>query len=211
VENVYRLQVMNATEHPQRYTVRVTGMTGAEIATRPDFEVGPTEARWVPVTAAFIFKAAGRLPWGMTDQRDRGIADCEQRAHVQGLGHISWPEPWPTSDIPVARAMTYADSIGQLRPYALTAMRLAFLQGFNLELTETLLEAARRCEIDEQGLASGIEDPAVKDLLRERTDQASALGVFGVPSVIAAGEIFWGDDRLDEAAQAHAVHAREEG
>jgi 2-hydroxychromene-2-carboxylate isomerase len=159
-------------------------------------------ARWTPVTAAFIFKAAGRVPWGLTDERDQGIADCEQRARERGLGEITWPEPWPTSDIPVARAMTYADSIGRLRPYALSAMRLAFLEGANLELAQTLLEAARRCEIDEEELASGIEDPAVKDLLRERTDEASSLGVFGVPTVIAAGELYWGDDRLGDAASA---------
>jgi len=166
-------------------------------------------ARWAPVTAAFIFKAAGRMPWGLTDQRADGIADCEQRARERGLGEISWPEPWPTSDIPVARAMTYADSSGRLRPYALSAMRLAFLEGADLELPETLLEAARRCDIDEEELASGIEDPAVKELLRERTDEASSLGVFGVPTVIAVGELFWGDDRLDDAARAHAAQTDE--
>jgi 2-hydroxychromene-2-carboxylate isomerase len=161
-------------------------------------------ARWKPVTAAFIFKAAGRTPWGLTDRREAGIADCEERARRLGLGDISWPQPWPTSDIPVARAMTYADSIGRLRPYALSAMRLAFREGANLELVETLLEAARRCGIDERELASGIEDPAIKDRLRETTDEASALGVFGIPTVIVAGDLFWGDDRLDEAARAHA-------
>jgi len=165
------------------------------------------DARWRPVTAAFIFKAAGRTPWGLTDQRDQGIADCEERARSQGLGDIRWPEPWPTSDIPVARAMTYADSIGRLRPYALSAMRLAFLEGANLALAETLLEAAGRCGIDDRELASGIEDPAVKEQLRESTDEASALGVFGVPTVVAAGALFWGDDRLDEAARAHATPA----
>ena len=64
VENVYRLQIMNATEHPQRYTVRVTGMPGAEIATRPDFEVGPTEARWVPVTVQLPPEAAAKIGAG---------------------------------------------------------------------------------------------------------------------------------------------------
>ena len=162
------------------------------------------DARWTPVTAAFIFKAAGRVPWGLTDKRERGIADCNERACRQGLGEISWPEPWPTSDIPVARAMTYADSIGRLRPYALSVMRLAFLEGANLEVRSSLLQAARRCGIDERELASGIEDPAVKELLRERTDAASSLGVFGVPTVISAGELFWGDDRLDDAARADA-------
>jgi len=165
------------------------------------------DARWIPVTAAFIFKAAGRTPWGLTEEREQGMADCERRMREHGLGDMSWPEPWPTSDIPVARAMTYADSIGMLRPYALSAMRLAFKEGANLELIETLLQAARSCGIDGEQLAAGIEDPAVKEQLRESTDEASALGVFGVPTVVVAGALFWGDDRLDEAARAHATRA----
>jgi cytochrome c oxidase accessory protein FixG len=49
VENVYRLQVMNATEAPQRYRVRVSGLEQATIASPPEVEVGPTEARWFAV------------------------------------------------------------------------------------------------------------------------------------------------------------------
>ncbi|NKI94158.1 cytochrome c oxidase accessory protein CcoG [Rhizobacter sp. SG703] len=49
VENVYRLQVMNATESAQRYRVRVSGIEQAAIASPPEVEVGPTEARWFAV------------------------------------------------------------------------------------------------------------------------------------------------------------------
>ncbi len=166
------------------------------------------DAVWRPVTAAFIFKAAGRTSWGLTEAREAGIADCEARAAAHGLGAITWPEPWPTSDVPVARAMTYADELGLLRPYALSAMRLAFRTGANLALTEAVLEAGRRCGIPEGDLAAAIEDPEVKQRLRERTDEASALGVFGVPTFLVAGELFWGDDRLQDAADAHAAQAQ---
>ena len=50
VENVYRLQIMNATEGVQRFQVRVEGLAGAVVASRPDFEVGPAQARWMPVS-----------------------------------------------------------------------------------------------------------------------------------------------------------------
>jgi cytochrome c oxidase accessory protein FixG len=50
VENVYRLQVMNATESDQRYRVRVEGLAGAVLSSRADFEVGPAQARWLPVS-----------------------------------------------------------------------------------------------------------------------------------------------------------------
>jgi 2-hydroxychromene-2-carboxylate isomerase len=40
----------------------------------------------------------------------------------------------------------------------------------------------------------------VKDRLREATDRAGDLGVMGVPAVAVGDEVFWGDDRLEEAA-----------
>ncbi len=49
IENVYRLQVMNATESVQRYRVVVEGLPGATVATRPDFTVDPAQARWLPL------------------------------------------------------------------------------------------------------------------------------------------------------------------
>src|SRR5271170_6252478 len=90
------------------------------------------QARWQGVLAGAVFKANGRTSWGLTDARERGIADCEARAAAHGLGSIRWPDPWPTSDLTVARAMAYADSQGLLEPYALAAMRLSFLEGADL-------------------------------------------------------------------------------
>jgi cytochrome c oxidase accessory protein FixG len=49
IENVYRLQVMNATELPQTYRIEVDGLKHATIASRREVEVGPTESRWVAV------------------------------------------------------------------------------------------------------------------------------------------------------------------
>jgi polyferredoxin len=47
VENVYRLQLMNATERAQRYRVAVQGITGAAIDKATEVEVQPAQARWV--------------------------------------------------------------------------------------------------------------------------------------------------------------------
>ena len=49
IENVYRLQIMNATEQKQRYIVSVAGFAGAMIASDAAVEVNSAEARWVPV------------------------------------------------------------------------------------------------------------------------------------------------------------------
>jgi 2-hydroxychromene-2-carboxylate isomerase len=167
------------------------------------------EARWSGVLAGGIFKANDRRSWGLTERRLAGIADCELRARTHGLGPIRWPEPWPTSDLLVARAMIYADAGGRLKPFSLAAMRLAFLEGVDLGEREAVLEAGRRAGIAPAELDRALDSEQVKQGLRTVTDEALALGVFGVPSVIVGGELYWGDDELDRAAT--APHARAGG
>ncbi|MBL8349667.1 MAG: cytochrome c oxidase accessory protein CcoG [Burkholderiaceae bacterium] len=50
VENVYRLQIMNATEQAQRYRIGAEGLPGLRVLDAKAVAVGPTEARWVAVT-----------------------------------------------------------------------------------------------------------------------------------------------------------------
>ncbi len=49
IENVYRVQIMNATEHSQKYGLSVTGIAGARIVSDPQVIVDAASARWVPV------------------------------------------------------------------------------------------------------------------------------------------------------------------
>ncbi len=49
VENVYRLQIMNGTERPQRYTVQADGLPSLRVVAAQSVEVGPAQSRWLPV------------------------------------------------------------------------------------------------------------------------------------------------------------------
>jgi cytochrome c oxidase accessory protein FixG len=49
LENVYRLQIMNATEQPQRYRISAAGLEGLTLASEAEVAVGPAESRWVAV------------------------------------------------------------------------------------------------------------------------------------------------------------------
>jgi 2-hydroxychromene-2-carboxylate isomerase len=164
------------------------------------------QARWRGVLAGAVFKAHGRVSWGLTERRSDGIADCEARAADHGLGPIRWPDPWPTSDLLVARAMAFAQRAAPaqdlLKSFSLAAMRLAFLEGADLGEEDAVLEAGKRAGLDARELSRGLADPHVKDALRKVTDEALQAGVFGVPTVVIGQESFWGDDRLLDAAGA---------
>jgi 2-hydroxychromene-2-carboxylate isomerase len=180
------------------------------------------EAKWRGVLAGAIFKANDRVSWGLTERREQGIADCESRAATHGIGPIHWPGQWPTSDLLIARAMVYAEQLarspsspaagsatgaarnGLLKPFALTAMRMAFLEGADLGDADTVVEAGGRAGMDAGELRDALQAEEVKAGLRAATDEALAFGVFGVPTVVVGGRLFWGDDRLEEASLAQS-------
>ena len=58
LENVYRLQIMNATEEPQRYGIAAEGLPGLVVASDAQVQVGPAEARWVAVRLQIPYGSA---------------------------------------------------------------------------------------------------------------------------------------------------------
>ena len=158
--------------------------------------------RWQPVSLGAIFKLTERSSWSLGDpeRRTSGMAEVERRALSYGLPPISWPNPWPGNYLTAMRAATFADMKGIGREFALQAFRNAFQQGHDLSVSERVLEAAREVGLDPREVDAATGDPKIRLALREATDAAHALGVFGVPTVAVGGELFWGDDRLADAA-----------
>ena len=100
------------------------------------------------------------------------------------------------------RAATYAKEIGRTISFSLAAFRQAFAAGRDLGETDNVLLAAAAAEIHPRALLAAAQRDAVKAALREATDRAGDLGVKGVPSLVVDGEVFWGDDLLEEAVAA---------
>jgi 2-hydroxychromene-2-carboxylate isomerase len=160
---------------------------------------------WQPVLVGGLFKLTGRSSWarGDAERRRAGMRDIEQRAERYGLPPLRWPEPWPGDYLTAMRAATWAQSQSAAKAFALAATRRAFVEGRDLSLTEEVLAALAAAGLDaDPGV---LADPGIKLALREATDAAHDRGVFGVPTVAVGDELFWGDDRLDEAAATLAV------
>ena len=58
LENVYSLQIMNATEAPQRYRIAATGMEGLVVASDAELEIGAAQSRWVAVRLQIPYGSA---------------------------------------------------------------------------------------------------------------------------------------------------------
>lgn len=162
----------------------------------------PKPIQWQPISLGAIFKATGRSSWalGEPERRQTGMAEVEQRALSYGLPPVRWPDPWPGNYLMAMRAATFAQRTGRVREFAMQAFRNAFQLGHDLSVPAHVLEAARAVGLDPGEVEQATSHPEIKLALREATDAAHRLGVFGVPTIALGSELFWGDDRLPDAA-----------
>ena len=162
----------------------------------------PEPPGWQPVLLGGLFKLTGRSSWALGDYRRRqdGMAGIERRARGYGLPPIVWPDPWPSDYLGAMRLVTWAFALGRGHEVAMQAFRDGFRRGRDLSIEAHALAAAAEAGLDRHEAREAMRDPSVKAALREATESAHALGVFGVPTVEVAGELFWGDDRLEDAA-----------
>lgn len=170
-------------------------------------EALPAQAvAWRPVSLGALFKLNGRSSWALGDPggREVGMAEVERRAQSYGLEPLRWPDPWPTNYLYAMRAVTYAFQVGRGHPFTMTAFRHAFARGHDLAVPEHVLQAAEQAGLDRRAVDEATRAPEIKLALRAATDAAHELGVFGVPTIAIDDELFWGDDRLQDAATALA-------
>ena len=160
------------------------------------------QPEWQPVLLGGLFHRFDRGSWSETPSRAEGIAEIERRAAEYRLPPIAWPQPWPGDTLVAMRAATFAKQTGRTIAFSLAAFRQAFAAGRDLTNADNVMIAGAACEMHARALLTAVESMVVKDALREATDRAGDLGVEGVPAVVVGEEVFWGDDRLEEAVEA---------
>jgi 2-hydroxychromene-2-carboxylate isomerase len=167
-------------------------------------EAGAEPPEWQPILLGALFKRFDRDSWGNGPGREEGMRICEARAEDYGLPPIRWPDPWPPNSLFAMRVATFAKEIGRTVSFSLAAFRQAFAAGRDLGDRDNVLLAAAAAEIHPRALVAAAERDSLKSALREATERAGDLGVRGVPTVVVNGNVYWGDDRLEEAAAAAA-------
>jgi 2-hydroxychromene-2-carboxylate isomerase len=167
---------------------RLAAQAGVEVTWRP-FLLGPIFAALGWTSSPFnLFPAKGRNMW----------RDMERQCTRMGLPPITRPDPFPQNSLLAARVAIALPA--DERPYFSRAVyRAQFTQGRPIADREVL--AAILHDIGAApGSVAAAEAAGTKDALRQATDQARAIGIYGAPSfTTASGELFWGNDRLEEA------------
>jgi len=172
-------------------------------------EVLATRPLWRPIAFGVIVRRVGKTPWSFAADRGVHFEEIARRAAERGVPPLRYPEGWPVETYSLAplRAAMLASDQGQLRAFSLELYRSAFVEGRHLADLDAVLDAAVRAGMDRDEVRGGIERQEVKERLRAETEEALQRGVTGIPTVAVGDRLFWGDDRLEEAAAAVAALA----
>lgn len=167
------------------------------------------EVRWRPFSLGPIFAQQGWTTSPFNLQADKGRymwRDLERLAVDYGL---PWrrPSEFPRNSIPALRLAVRAAARGFGGDWARAVLRANFAEDRDIAAPAVLDELCAALGYDGPTLRAEAESPAHKPGLRAATEEARALGIFGAPMIVAAGELFWGNDRLEQAI-AGAARAR---
>lgn len=125
--------------------------------------------------------------------------DMARTAREHGID-FALPEPFPVNSMVAARAFYWLNDRDpdEATAFAKAVYRAYFADGRNIGDPAVVLEIAAEQGLDADDLKTAVEDPAVKDKLKQATAEAvQDKGVFGAPFMIVDGEPFWGADRVD--------------
>ena len=156
---------------------------------------------WHPMLLGVVFKHTGAAPLTMIPLKgDYSRRDMERSARFHGVSEFRMPSKFPIPSQAPARIVLWQKQ----RDLALAATlvhalyRAFFVDDIDISVPDNAVAVAAKCGIDATAARAAIDDPAVKDALKQANDDAMARGVFGSPFTIVDGEPFWGLDRLDQ-------------
>ena len=159
------------------------------------------QVTWRPFDVRRIMMAQNNVPF-----RDKPIKtaymwrDMERRAELFGLP-INVPAPYPLPDLPLANKVAVLGMTeGWGEDYTIETYRRWFVDGQEAGSDPNLSDSLRAVGQDPVAVLARAAAEDGTALLTAETDKAEALGIFGSPSFVVGEELFWGDDRLDEAA-----------
>jgi 2-hydroxychromene-2-carboxylate isomerase len=155
---------------------------------------------WRPYLLGVAFKSSGQSP--LVSQPMRGpyhLRDMERTARRLNVPLVL-PEGFPMATMAAGRAFYWLDAKdpAKARDLAKALYRAAFAQARNITPTEVVATVAGEIGLDKAEVAAAIGSAEAKERLRSETESAIARGIFGSPFIIADGEPFWGNDRLDD-------------
>jgi len=160
------------------------------------------EVVWRPFLLGPIFKAQGweTSPFNLYPAKGRYmVRDMQRLAADRGLPFVM-PPTFPANSLKAARLALIGADEGWVEPFTRKVFEAQFGRGEEISDVGVISAILAGLGLDASEMLGRAEDPIVKQRLKEQTAEAASRGLFGAPSFVTeAGELFWGDDRLEQA------------
>jgi 2-hydroxychromene-2-carboxylate isomerase len=166
-------------------------------------EAGVT-VRYRPFLLGPIFKAQGwdTSPFNVYEAKGRHMWRDLERLCADCALPFQRPEPFPQSSLLPARVAIVGLSERWGEAFCQAVFRAAFAEGRRIDDAAVIGGILENLKLDPLAILDAAQTDRNKQRLREQTEQAQRLGIFGAPTFIASdGELFWGNDRLERALQ----------
>jgi len=164
---------------------------GVRVRFRP-FLLGPIFGAQGWTDSPFnIYPVKGRYMW----------RDMERICEGLGLPLNLPPLRFPQNGLKAARLALAGEAQGWIGDFTRAVYSANFAGAADISDDAVLAEILAGLGVDVAAAAAVANAPENKARLKAQTDEAVALGIFGAPSFVVGEELFWGNDRLEQAVQ----------
>ncbi|MEI9989319.1 MAG: 2-hydroxychromene-2-carboxylate isomerase [Rhizomicrobium sp.] len=158
--------------------------------------------RWRPFLLGPIFSSQGwnDSPFNLYPVKGSYMwRDLERICAREGLPLTLPPLRFPQNGLKAARIALAAEGEGWMPDFARAVYSANFAERKDIADDGVLAEILTRVGADPAATLAAANTPENKAKLRAQNEDAIARGVFGAPSFVVGDELFWGNDRLEEA------------
>ena len=132
--------------------------------------------------------------------------DIERLSGKYGIP-FSRPSEFPRNSVLASRIALLAVSEGWGEEFSKLIYKYNFAEDKDISDSEVLASALSLMGKEPEEIMQRAVSGENKGKLRAQTQKAIEKGIFGAPSFVAGGEIFWGNDRLEDALDWHTKHS----
>jgi 2-hydroxychromene-2-carboxylate isomerase len=157
--------------------------------------------RWRPFLLGPIFRDFGWPTSPFVLQKEKGAYVWRDMARLCRQYGLPWTQPtvFPRSAVLPLRVALLGAEQPWIAEYSRRMMQINFVADREIDTADAVGEVLSAMALPAADLLEKAQSEANKQRLRQQTENARALGIFGAPTFFVAGEMFWGNDRLDDA------------
>jgi 2-hydroxychromene-2-carboxylate isomerase len=156
---------------------------------------------WRPFLLGPIFRALGFDNSPFVLQKEKGAyvwKDMERQCRKYGIA-LTRPSVFPRAALLAMRVALLGAEREWIAAYCREIMQQNFVHDRDIGSIEVVSEALTKLGLPAQQIVAEAQSDANKLRLREQTEAAASKGIFGAPTFFVGDEMFWGNDRLEDA------------